>query len=570
MRKNKLLKKVVAMVSAVAMAVTMVPFVGGTQEVKAATYSHNFKDGTYTGSFYTFFDDDCTIVNSSKTVAGVSYTKGYKVAGSPRKFMEFTTASAGQLVIHDNSASLNYYKNGVAQSQAKHDNNVVTINCDANTKYEIATAGPDKIIYSVTFTEKQAHSISILDGIVNGSIVSDSSSSLSGKAITLTATPDEGYTIDAWDVRDSDNNPITVSIINSKKATFNMPDSEVTVSATFKVGTVAEYNVSVSSADVAKGSISVDKLTAEAGETVKVTTTAKAPYILSGYNVTGVSIDKKATVTFVMPANDVSITANFEKYGNYSNGTWTFPLDSSLSGNITANQNDEFNGGIKVVSAAGDNNANVSYGKEGLKITNGYSISIPVTSVNGTLTMKYPSSSSGRKLVTKAGNEISSADTMTYNYKAADVENGYLKLTASGGDIKLTEIKLTDKDTVDSSATPKLQFKQQANGDYSVRIVYEIQKSLVEGKSGSVGIKCGGTDLAPEILAGYNIYEKLMANGEEVTPAAGNAFVIVEITNVPKSAAAFTVTPYATVDGATDNILVGASSVEVNMANIVK
>ena len=48
--------------------------------------------------------------------------------------------------------------------------------------------------------------------------------------VTLTATPAEGKKLDAWDVKDASNNPIGVS----KAGTFVMPQSNVTVTATFK------------------------------------------------------------------------------------------------------------------------------------------------------------------------------------------------------------------------------------------------------------------------------------------------------------------------------------------------
>ena len=49
-----------------------------------------------------------------------------------------------------------------------------------------------------------------------------------GANIILTATPDEGYELDAWTVTDAANNPIEV--VGNQ---FVMPASDVTVSASF-------------------------------------------------------------------------------------------------------------------------------------------------------------------------------------------------------------------------------------------------------------------------------------------------------------------------------------------------
>ena len=66
-----------------------------------------------------------------------------------------------------------------------------------------------------------------------------STSAFMGDVITLTATPDSGYCLGSWTVKDASNNNSTVT--NNQ---FTMPDSNVTVSATFVVG----YNVTLAPA----------------------------------------------------------------------------------------------------------------------------------------------------------------------------------------------------------------------------------------------------------------------------------------------------------------------------------
>lgn len=75
----------------------------------------------------------------------------------------------------------------------------------------------------------ELYTVTVSDGIQHGSVKASSTSAEAGTEITLEATPDPGYELDAWDVKDASDNPIDVT--NNK---FTMPASNVTVSATFK------------------------------------------------------------------------------------------------------------------------------------------------------------------------------------------------------------------------------------------------------------------------------------------------------------------------------------------------
>jgi len=73
----------------------------------------------------------------------------------------------------------------------------------------------------------EVYSISLAD-VENGSISADAEEAIEGMTITLTATPDAGYELDHWTVRDAQNNAVTVD--NNQ---FVMPASDVTVGAVF-------------------------------------------------------------------------------------------------------------------------------------------------------------------------------------------------------------------------------------------------------------------------------------------------------------------------------------------------
>ena len=79
----------------------------------------------------------------------------------------------------------------------------------------------------------------------NGTVTASASEAVAGAEITLTVNPAEGYELDVLTVVDASSNNVSVS--NNK---FTMPESNVTVSATFKEeDTSATYYVKVTSAD---------------------------------------------------------------------------------------------------------------------------------------------------------------------------------------------------------------------------------------------------------------------------------------------------------------------------------
>ena len=122
--------------------------------------------------------------------------------------------------------------------------------------------------------------------------------------VTLTATPETGYCLSSWNVRDASNHSITVT--NNQ---VTMPESNVTVTATFVQG------MQVTLAPVTNGSISADPLYALQGMTINLTATPAEGYQFDGWAVykTG---DMNTAVTvngdsFTMPNYPVTVSANF-------------------------------------------------------------------------------------------------------------------------------------------------------------------------------------------------------------------------------------------------------------------
>ena len=74
------------------------------------------------------------------------------------------------------------------------------------------------------------YTITLVQPVAGGTIAADLEKAVYGTTVTLTATPAEGMQLDAWDVKDADENIISVS----RAGKFTMPASNVTVTATFK------------------------------------------------------------------------------------------------------------------------------------------------------------------------------------------------------------------------------------------------------------------------------------------------------------------------------------------------
>ena len=183
---------------------------------------------------------------------------------------------------------------------------VKKVNAGAETGNEIPfsdgkfTMPASDVGICVEFT-KEDYAISKTDAVNGSFTVKNSSGAEIAEAnyqdvITVDATPDDGYIVDAITVTDADSNPVTVS-----ENTFTMPDKGVTVSVTFKVP--------VSSVSLNKESIS---LTVGASETLTATvnpTNATNPAITwSSTNETVATVTANGEVKGIS-AGEATITA---------------------------------------------------------------------------------------------------------------------------------------------------------------------------------------------------------------------------------------------------------------------
>ncbi|MBO4858466.1 MAG: hypothetical protein J5527_08120, partial [Treponema sp.] len=167
------------------------------------------------------------------------------------------------------------------------------------------------VTVSATFTAIN-YSITLPTSITGGTVTASKTSANVGETITLTATPAAGYNFGAYTVT-SGGQTVTVS-----DNTFTMPAGNVTVSATF---TAINYTVTVVD-NIEHGTVTTNKTTAHAGETVTLTVAPSTGYQLATLSVKDSSnaaithtVDQNDSTkyTFTMPDTIVSVTATFEE-----------------------------------------------------------------------------------------------------------------------------------------------------------------------------------------------------------------------------------------------------------------
>ena len=146
--------------------------------------------------------------------------------------------------------------------------------------------------------------------MTNGSVTASKTTSIAkGSSITLTVTPDAGYELDTLSVKDAGGNDVTVTA-----NAFTMPESDVTISATFKMALVT-YSVTIGTIAHAS-SVTANPMTGiSAGSTVTITITPEANYKVETITVKQGSTDvptnagTAGTYTFSMPSGDVTVNA---------------------------------------------------------------------------------------------------------------------------------------------------------------------------------------------------------------------------------------------------------------------
>lgn len=130
--------------------------------------------------------------------------------------------------------SIYYYNNGAKLDDAPADPGTYTVKISVaeGDNYKVTTEELTDPDWTFTIDKKQ-YNIAIASPIENGTVTADKATATEGETVTLTVNPASGYERESLFYTQSEGT--TVPIINN---TFVMPESDVTVTATFKKTTV--------------------------------------------------------------------------------------------------------------------------------------------------------------------------------------------------------------------------------------------------------------------------------------------------------------------------------------------
>ena len=173
-------------------------------------------------------------------------------------------------------------------------------------QYEVGTYTVSESKYTLTVDDKSTEHVA-------------------GEKLSFTADEKDGYTFTGWKVTglptDVDTTKATIS--------FTMPANNVTLKAQYTENAPKTYKLDVSDATVTlkDGSAVADLKAVPVGTELVATAAEKDGYTFTGWEVTGLPTDvdtTKATISFTMPANKVTLKAQYTE-----NAPKTYKLDVS-------------------------------------------------------------------------------------------------------------------------------------------------------------------------------------------------------------------------------------------------
>ncbi len=258
--------------------------------------------------------------------------------------------------------------------------NEITVTANYDGTYYYFTMPASTVTVSVEFS-KVSYAISLSE-IENGTVSVDSSAYYLDN-VTLTVTADSGYYVDEVTVTDDDNNSITVTDNEDGTYSFTMPASDVTVNVAFAR---IMYSITVSEAE--NGSVTADVDTAGEGDAVLLTVSPDEGYVVSSVSVTddsGNTVEVGSDYSFVMPASNVTVTAEFEVAPEE---TYAISVGSVNNGTVTVNTESATEGETITVTVT----ANSGYTVSSVTVTDANGDSVSVSGSDGTYTFTMPAS----------------------------------------------------------------------------------------------------------------------------------------------------------------------------------
>lgn len=190
--------------------------------------------------------------------------------------------------------------------------NGYTYHVDYSDKpYTIRLKNPGENPPTFKVTQGTQYSVTVDSNIENGKISVDNAKPYEGDTVTVEATPVSGYVLETVTFNN------TPAKVVGNKATFTMPNEDVTVTATFR--TAKEYKVTIAN-NITNGTVTANgnskTVTVTEGTPVKLVATPNDSYSFSSWSITpenGYTAEgsmTSATAT-IYPTVDITVSASF-------------------------------------------------------------------------------------------------------------------------------------------------------------------------------------------------------------------------------------------------------------------
>lgn len=321
-------------------AILVLPYVGFELDALAASSSGSAL--TIYQNTFAMPDADVTVSATFKTASESSYTvtaaqgiQNGKVLFSVGESSDNLSLalSKGTTVKVDATPDNGYEFDTLTVKDADGNDIPVTLNTFVMPESNVVVNASFKKIYKITLTKPTNGNIAV-ETPRDAYATTDGDKTVkafAGEAIGCYAAPDSGYKLDSYTITG------VVGIVESQRNSFDMPESDVTISATFKE--LISHSITVSGG--ANGTVAADKASAKEGEEITLTVTPStsdakdyvveslvAQYSAGGEtNSISLSFDKTGgQVKFAMPDGDVSVTATFAER------TYSIALDGGITG----------------------------------------------------------------------------------------------------------------------------------------------------------------------------------------------------------------------------------------------
>ena len=185
----------------------------------------------------------------------------------------------------------------------------------------------NNVTLKAKYTENapETYELKVTDATItlkDGGAVADLTAVPVGTELVATAAEKDGYTFTGWTATGLPAN----ANIDGATVTFKMPANKVTLNAKYIANAPETYKLDVTDAKVTlkDGGAVADLTAVRVGTELVATAPEKDGYTFTGWEVTGLPADvdtTKATITFKMPANNVTLTPQYKK------NTYTLTVD---------------------------------------------------------------------------------------------------------------------------------------------------------------------------------------------------------------------------------------------------